>query len=143
MIKILYNDHYNGGFAFSPAFVEEFRRRNPTATTDITNQWGLLSGPDSLRCNPAVIALVEEKGAEWSSGENCSIVIKEIPAIFAHYWDIDDSTGIEHVRTLVSEAMHDILETYMDSTKTPEDLRVLEEQYAAIKSTQPTLYGTI
>jgi len=138
MVKILYNDCYGGGFQFSPAFIAEITRRTG-GKVDAADSWRLLAGADSLRCNPVVVALFEEKGAEWSSGPECSLALRDISDIFAGYWEIEESEGNEYVRILVAEAMADLLQTYMDSARTPADLVLLTEQYARIDAARTVL----
>lgn len=138
MVKILYNDCYGGGFQFSPAFIAEITRRT-CGKVDAANAWRLLGGADSLRCNPVVVALFEEKGVEWSSGPECSLALREIPDIFAGYWEIEECEGNEYVRVLVAEAMADLLQTYMESPRTPADLTLLTEQCERIAAARAAL----
>jgi hypothetical protein len=119
-IKILYNNCY-GGFMFSTAFEDEYKSR--------TGKDFLYSGPGLDRCDPVAIAIFEEKGSEWSSGTHSMLDIREIPAIFERYWEIDEFDGNETVRICISEAYADILHTYMEHGSL-EDLRT---QYAALK----------
>lgn len=128
MIKILYNDCYGGGSEFSPAFAEEIIRRT-NGSVDVSERWQLVGGPTSIRCNTDVIALFEEKGSEWSSGPNCTLALYEIPEAFSRYWEIDERNGSESVRVLVAEIYYDLLETYMESERTPADLEQLHRWY--------------
>lgn len=126
-IKILYNNCY-GGFNLSKAFKEEYQRRTGKAVgRDILAFY--YRGPDSFRCNPIAVAIVEEFGCEWSSGLNSAIEIREIPAVFARYWEITEYDGEETVHANVEEAYADILHSYMDSG----DLGALVKQYRAIR----------
>lgn len=95
----------------------------------------LVVGSRSIRCNADAVALFEEKGAEWSSGPGACLAIREFPAVFANYWEIDDYDGNETVRILVAEALADILDTYMQTR----DMEALERQYAAVKDAQGML----
>jgi hypothetical protein len=138
MVKILYNDCYGGGFQFSPAFVAEITRRTG-GKVDATNAWRLLGGAESLRCNPAVLALFEEKGAEWSSGPECSLALREVPDIFAGYWEVEECEGNEYVRVLITDALADMLEAYMASPRTEVDHALLVGQYARIQAAREAL----
>jgi hypothetical protein len=126
-IKILYNNCY-GDFQFSTEFEEEYSKR----TGHPINEHGRLFriGPDSLRCDPTVISIFEEKGSEWSSGPGASLDIREIPAIFEHYWEIDDYDGNETIRIMISEAYTDILHTFMEDATN--NLEVLRIQYIVV-----------
>lgn len=131
-IKVIYNDCY-GGFAFSEEFLAAFKERTGR-TLDIHKEL-LHLGPNSIRCNADAIALLEEKGAEWSSGTNSYLAIREFPAVFANYWEIDEYDGNETVRVAVAEALADVLDTYMETR----DAEALESQYAVIKEAQRAL----
>ena len=133
-IKILYNDCY-GGFTLSKAFKEEYQRRTGKAVgCDAAAFW--YRGPDTFRCNPVAIAIVEEFGSEWSSGPNSSIEIREIPSTFARYWEITEYDGEEAVIVNAAEAYADILHGYMDSG----DLGALVKQYRAIRVAEGQLH---
>jgi hypothetical protein len=131
-MKILYNDSY-GSFAFSDAFLAAYKERTGV-TIDITKALFRL-GAESLRCEPVAVSLVEERGAEWASGPNAYLAIREIPDLFAQYWEIDEYDGNETVRVNVSEALADVLDTYMETR----DHAVLERQYAAITAARKAL----
>jgi hypothetical protein len=60
------------------------------------------------------IALLEEKGAAWSSLEGAYLSVREIPAIFAHYWSIEEFDGNETIHVNVSEAYADLLHKFME-----------------------------
>jgi hypothetical protein len=124
-VKILFNDCY-GGFEFSNAFEEEYRARGGS----MTNGRMFRIGPESIRCDPLAIAIFEEKGSEWCSGPNSMLEIREIPAIFERYWEVDEYDGNESIRVCVSEAYADILHTFMDTG----DKASLDRQYAALKA---------
>jgi hypothetical protein len=130
--KVLYNDCH-GEFAFSEAFLEAFTARTGR-TLHMENEL-LRVGAHSIRCNADAIALFEEKGSEWSSGPGACLAIREFPAVFANYWEIDDYDGNETVRILVAEALADILITYMQTR----DADALERQYAAVTEAQRAL----
>ena len=109
-IKIIYNDCY-GGFRFSTAFEAEYRKRTG---------WDLMAekrlfhlGAKSVRRDSVAIALLEEKGAEWSSGLNSYLAIREVPALFERYWSIEEYDGNESVYVNIHEAYADILHIYM------------------------------
>jgi hypothetical protein len=131
-IKVIYNDCY-GGFAFSEEFLIAFKER--TGRTLNMEKELLFLGSKSIRCDADAIALLEEKGAEWSSGANSYLAIREFPAVFANYWEIDEYDGNESVRITVAEALADILDTYMETR----DADALESQYAVVKEAQRTL----
>jgi hypothetical protein len=138
MVKILYNDCYGGGFQFSPAFVAEITRRTG-GKVDATNAWRLLGGAESLRCNPVILTLFEEKGAAWSSGPECALTLREIPDIFAGYWEVEECEGNEYVRVLVADALADVLEVYMASPRTAADHAAMVEQFARIQAAREGL----
>ena len=52
--------------------------------------------------------------------------------MFEKYWEIDAYCGDETVRILYSDALADILDTFMDGG----DIDILYRQYAAIKEFQ-------
>ncbi len=70
-------------------------------------------GAKSVRRDPVAIALLEEKGAEWSSGANSYLAIREVPALFERYWSIEEYDGNESVYVNLHEAYADILHVYM------------------------------
>lgn len=125
MIKILYNDCY-GGFNFSCKFLEEYKAR--TGKTLDTYKALFRQGPDSIRCDPTAISIVEERGSEWASGDHSEIAIREIPAVFARYWTIEDYDGDETVCVDVSAALADILQTFMET----HNMEELERQYKTV-----------
>lgn len=124
-VKILYNDCY-GDFRFSQAFIAEYKVRTGQElnTRDIYR-----IGSESIRRDPVAITLVEEHGSEWASGPTSCITVREIPAVFAHYWEINEYDGNETVRVMFAEALADLLETYMET----KDHAALERGYAAIQ----------
>jgi hypothetical protein len=130
--KVLYNDCY-GSFAFSDAFLAAFKER--TGRTLQMERELLIVGQNSIRCNVDAIALFEEKGEEWSSGSGACLAIHEFPVVFANYWEIDEYDGNETVRILISEALADVLDTYMETREG----EALDRQYAAIKEGQRSL----
>lgn len=132
-IKILYNNCY-GGFEVSEAFKEEYRRRTgKTINQDAIEFWN--TGPDSFRCDPVAVAIVEEFGSERSSGHSSVIEIREIPAVFARHWNIKEYDGDETVKVNITEAYADILHGFMDSG----DLGLLVKQYRTIKTAEQRL----
>jgi len=102
MMKVLFNNCY-GSFAFSVAFIEEYKARFPTdwaqfiADTDQLNHW--------VRRDPNCITLFEEHGSEWCSGHGAMLEMVEIPEVFADHWEIDDYDGNETVRILKDSAL--------------------------------------
>lgn len=108
--KIIYNDCY-GGFQFSAAFETEYRKR--TGWNLMADMRLFRNGPDSVRRDPVAIALLEEKGAEWSSGANSYLTIREVPALFERYWSIEEYDGNESVYVNIQEAYADLLHVYM------------------------------
>ena len=124
-IKILYNDCY-GGFEFSNEFLEEYKARTGKAL----NTYSALfrQGPNSIRCDPIAVAIVEERGSAWASGSHSEIAIREIPAVFARYWTIDEYDGDETVLVDVSAALADILQTFMETRNMEE----MERQYKTV-----------
>ena len=125
-MRVLYNNCYGIGFSLSDAFIAEYERR---AGRKINITRALFNrGSGSIRCDPIAVALAEEKGTEWTSGAGSEIRIYEVPAVFERYWEIEENDGDEYVRILVSEALADILHTFMDTG----DRDALNAQYAAI-----------
>lgn len=110
-IKIIYNNCY-GGFAFSVAFEEEYHGRTGQL---LATHRRLLDprSPTNIRIDPVAIAILEEKGSEWSSGPNAALEIREIPAVFSLYWSIEDRDGDETVECNTESAFADLLHTYM------------------------------
>ena len=135
-MKVLYNDCY-GGFAFSDAFLAAYKERTGRDLDPYKALFRL--GPNSIRCDPDAIALVEEHGAEWASGSNAYLAIREFPDLFAHYWTIDEYDGSETVQISVSDVMADALDTFM-STR---DLAALERQYMAIQAARKFLWKQV
>lgn len=133
-MKILYNNSYGGGFAFSEEFNVEYKARTGASPRTYER---LLPSAESIRVDPIALAIVGEKGAEWVSGPHALIEIREIPNIFAHYWSIDEYEGEETVRVDVNEALADILHTFMESG----DRTMLETQYKAIMDAQRVMLG--
>lgn len=129
MIKILYNDCY-GGVEFSKAFEAEYKAR--TGRELKAHQRLYRTGPDSIRCDPVAIAIFEEKGSEWCSGDHSILAIRKVPKIFERYWEVDEYDGDETVRVNRSEALADCLHAFMASG----DKATLETQYRAIMDTK-------
>jgi len=130
-MKILYNNCYGCGFAFSDAFVAEYEARAGRKVNMIKALFQ--RGLGSIRCDPVAVGLVEEKGSRWASAPGSEIAIREIPDVLERYWEIEENDGDEYVRLLVSEALADILHEFMDTG----DRDVLNIQYAAITETIP------
>jgi hypothetical protein len=128
-IKILYNDCY-GGFSFSPAFAAEFTRRTGR---DIYK--GLYGARLPARCDTVAVALFEERGSEWCSGQNAALKVREIPAVFANYWEINEYDGMETVHVNVDRAYADCLETFMNTR----NIAALERQYATIQAAKKAM----
>lgn len=126
-IKIIYNDCY-GGFLFSDAFTAEYEKRAGKPLNALRRQFQ--HGPESLRCDPFAVALLEEKGTEWSSGTYACLMIQKIPAIFMHYWSIEGYDGNETVHVNVSEAYADLLHQYMETG----DFGKLADGYRRVRS---------
>lgn len=139
-MKVLYNDCY-GDFAFSAAFFAEYKVRTGL-DLDLTKTLLFHTGARSIRCDPVAIALVTEHGSEWASAPDANITIYEFSNVFAHYWEIEDYDGNETVHLNVSEAVADLLHTFMDTAATDRDITILEHQYRAIMATVPRVYGT-
>jgi hypothetical protein len=125
-MKILYNDTF-GSFEFSEAFLAEYKSRTGKELNIVTALFH--TGANSIRCDPTAISLFEERGSEWVSGPNACLAIRDIPDLFARYWDIDESDGNETVRVNVSDALADVLDTYMETR----DHAALERQYASVR----------
>lgn len=69
-IKVLYNGCI-GGYSLSVAAVKELQHRYGWKST--TNRF-------ESRHDPRIVALYEEKGSEWFSGENAKVEMVEIQA---------------------------------------------------------------
>jgi hypothetical protein len=128
MIKILYNDSYDGDFGFSEALEAEYKKRTGRETRTTSRLFRI--GADSVRRDPVAIALVEEMGADSASGVGAYLQIREIPALFERYWSVESSFGTESIHVDVNEAFADVLHQYMDSG----DLGSLVKQYRAVKT---------
>jgi len=126
-MKILYNDCYGVGFSLSDAFIAEFEIR--TGRKIHAQKVLFQRGKGSIRCDPIAVAIVEEKGSAWSSGPGSQIAIFEISDVFETYWEIEENEGDEYVRVLVSEALADVLHTFMETG----DEATMRKQYNAIK----------
>jgi hypothetical protein len=138
-IKVMYNDCY-GGFKFSAAFEAEYRKR--TGWDLMAEKRLFRNGSDSVRCDSVAIALLEEKGVEWSSGSNSYLAIREIPTIFEAYWSIEEYDGNETVYVNVPEAYADLLHVYMgdgDHAKLTDGYRRVRTAARALTETQGLL----
>lgn len=51
--------------------------------------------PYPSRTDPVLIALIEERGSEWASGQHAKLGIVEVPDDAS--WEIDDYDGIESI----------------------------------------------
>jgi hypothetical protein len=123
--KVLYNNSY-GPFDFSTAFEAEYAAR---AGRNVDTEKRLFQlGSSSIRTDPVAIALLEEKGTEWSSGPQSYIEVRAFSSVFEKYWEIEESDGDETVRLLVSEALADVLHAYMGGG----DLETMKAQYKRI-----------
>ena len=98
-MKVLYNAKY-GGFSFSDAFVDEFKKRHPEKKCK------------NGRTDPDVIALFEEMGSERSSGRCANLQIEEIPDDVE--FEIDEYDGMETVSWDVPKELiiRDLLDLY-------------------------------
>jgi hypothetical protein len=123
--KVLYNNSY-GPFEFSSAFEAEYAAR-AGRNVDTANRLFHL-GANSIRTDPVAIAILEEKGTEWSSGPLSYIEVRAFSSVFEKYWEVEESDGDETVRLLVSEALADVLHAYMGGG----DLETLKAQYKRI-----------
>ena len=130
-IRILYNDCY-GGFSFSPELEAAYKERTGRS---LPNKY---MGPASVRCDPVVLELFERLGSERASGMHSVLAVREIPALFEHYWSIEDYDGNETVQVDVNEAYADALHLFMDSG----DSARLCDQYRAIKTATHRLMGS-
>lgn len=134
--KVIYNDCY-GGFRFSAAFEAEYKKRTGW---DIMAEKRLFKlGPESVRRDPAAIALLEEKGAEWSSGDSSYLEIQEIPQLFEKYWYVQEYDGNETIHVEVHQAYADILHAFMADG----DNAKLVEGYRRIRTAAGMLFKTV
>ena len=124
-VRVLFNDCY-GDFAFSANFDAEYLKR--TGHPIETDGRLYRIGSNSIRCDPVALAIFDEFGSAWCSGLEAELAVREVPAIFSSYWEIDDYGGNETVRLRVDEAMSDILETFIETG----DEVTLRRQHAAI-----------
>ena len=127
-ISILYNDSY-GDFCFSEAFEAEYKARTGKPT-HVTERLLRLVGPESIRMDHVAIAMWHEKGSEWCSGPGAALELRRLPAIFEHYWSIDEYGGSETVYVNVQEAFADVLHHYMETG----DHGRLVDQYRVIRA---------
>jgi hypothetical protein len=137
--KVIFNDCY-GGFQFSAAFEAEYRKR--TGWDLMTEKRLFRNGPESVRRDSVAIALLEEKGTEWSSGTNSYLAIRVIPALFERYWSIEDYDGNESVYVNVPEAYADLLHVYMgdgDHAKLTDGYRRVRSSARALTEAQGLL----
>ena len=132
-LKVLYNDCY-GGFNFSAAFLAEYKAR--TGLTLDTYKALFRTGPNSIRCDPVAHAIFAERGSEWCSGPHSALEVREIPDLFAHYWEVEEYDGSETVRVDVNAAFADCLATFMETRDVP----ALERQYAAIHEAKNAMW---
>jgi len=128
--KVLYNNCYGPGFGFSDAFIAEYEKKTGRKLDTIAALFR--RGVDSIRCDPVAVALVEEYGASWCSGSESEIAIAEIDDVFERYWEIEETGGDEYVRVMVSEALADVLHTFIQTG----DRDALDRQYKAIVTAQ-------
>ena len=101
-MKVLYNARH-GGFGFSDAFVDEFKKRHPEKDL---NKWSV------ERSDPDTIALFEEMGSDKSSGYCADLRIEEIPDDVE--LEIDEYDGLETVWWSLpkDEMIQDLLDLY-------------------------------
>jgi len=130
LLKVLYNNCYGPGFCFSDAFIAEYEAKTGRKLDTIAALFR--RGADSIRCDPVAIALVEERGAAWCSGPESEIAIAEVDTVFERYWEIEEAGGDEYVRVMISEALADVLHTFVQTG----DRDALDRQYKAIMSAQ-------
>jgi hypothetical protein len=126
MIKVLYNNSYGPGFSFSDAFITEYEYRTGKKLDTMNALFH--KGIDSIRCDPVAITLFEEKGAEWCSGEGSFLALREVHPALERYWEIEENEGDEYVRVMITDALADILHTFMLTN----DRANLDKQYDAI-----------
>ena len=135
-IKVIYNNCYGGGFAFSAAFEAEYIARTGRLTS--THRRLLDSrSPTNIRVDPVAIAILEEKGSDWSSGPNAALEIREIPAVFSKSWTIEDREGDETVECNTESALADLLHTYMKTG----DHATLTDGYRRVMAGVARLYN--
>lgn len=101
-MKVLYNAKY-GGFGFSDAFIDEFKKRHPEKSL---NKWSV------ERNDPDTIALFEEMGSDKSSGYCADLRIEEIPDDVE--LEIDEYDGLETVWWSLpkDQMIQDLLDLY-------------------------------
>jgi len=128
-IKILYNDCY-GGFGFSEEFKAAYKERTGRDATTFNQLFR------AVRADPIAVELFERLGSARASGENASLSVREIPALFERYWTIEEYDGNEWVHVNVNEAYADLLHQYMDSG----DLGALCNGYRTVKTAAGRLF---
>ena len=72
----------------------EFALLGPTFTVDGEDYW---SERDLSRSDPVLVALVEERGSDWASGDHARLEVVELPA--GTLYRIDEYDGNESVET--------------------------------------------
>lgn len=109
MIPILYNRCY-GGFNFSKAFVQEYFRRRPTSTLPKPTHmiYGGFEHDEIRRTDPLAVAIFEEKGSEWSSGQHAELFLKHVPTDLVKYMHIGEYDGWECVAVDWEKAFNDL-----------------------------------
>lgn len=128
-IKILYNDCY-GGFGFSEEYAAAYKERTGREVNTFSQLFR------AIRADPVAVELFERLGAKRASGENASLSVREIPALFERYWTIEEYDGNEWVYVNVNEAYADLLHQYMDSG----DSAALCDGYRAVKAAAERLF---
>lgn len=94
-IKIIYNDYY-GELGFSRDFIVEYQNRKGCSYFEAICHLPI-QGSARGRTDPIAVAILEEKGSEWSSGPNSVLAIREVPAEFKRYWRIREKPNGEEV----------------------------------------------
>lgn len=135
-MKVLFNNCY-GAFCYSIAFIEEYKVRYPEHWKQFIKDTSF--DAHQARSDPRAVALFEERGSEWSSGEGAMLELVTIPDVFADFWEIEEYDGNETVRILRSDALADILHTFINNG----DEAALRSAYTRLMETDTALVSGI
>ncbi|KAL3905104.1 MAG: hypothetical protein SGILL_009814 [Bacillariaceae sp.] len=114
-IYYLYNNDY-GGFGWSKRAREELARRG----CNETNHWDC----NTERTDPIAVALFNEMGSKWCSGEYCEMARTTVPEKYLEYVELSEYDGDESVRVNYDKAFTQGVRKLLDEeTATLEDIR--------------------
>ena len=111
-IYFLYNDDY-GGFGWSKRARDELKARG----------W-VDSCSDDARYDPIAVAVFNEKGSQWCSGQYCTMKRTTVPEKYLDYVKISEYDGDERVSVDYDRAFSEGVRKLLDSnTATIDDIR--------------------